>query len=207
MNLVSRYVAISLVMLLVIGGAWYALHLKRGQVKADAPLPSPQGLSFAAEAANSSGLSPAAAAAAGVAAAAPFQNEYRNTTYGFSFKYPKGLSLGEYTPQENPVTTILVQNISQHIGFQIYITPWTNPDTIITAASIKHDLPGIVVRDAQVAQIGASSPGVAFLTKDPTFGESRQVWVVYEKHLYQISTYSSQDALLQKVLTTWVFTK
>lgn len=202
MNQTLRHVALSLAVLLVIGGGWYAFHIME---QGKASQPPPQDPLVVAQASNLLGLSPQAATAAGVAAAAPFSNLYRNATYGFSFRYPGNLKIGEYTPQGGDTTTILAQNVSQHIGFQIYITPFSDSDTDITAGRIAHDLPNLAISDAQVAQIGASSRGLAFLTKDPSFGESRQVWIVYQRHLYQISTYSSQDVLLQKVLATWVF--
>ena len=209
MNLSLRYTLISLLIVLALGGGWYVLHgkgvLSLGGTQAPSAAPALDPL-LAAQAANSAGLSQAAAVAASTTASETFPNVYQNTTYGFSFHYPSTLKVGESTAGDG-ATTILAQDVAEHIGFQVYITPFTDPDPVITAARVAESLPNLTIEAAQQAQLSSSSEGVTFLTKDPSFGESRQVWVVYKQHLYQISTYSSQDALLKKVLATWVFAK
>ena len=209
MNLSLRYTLISLLIVLALGGGWYVLHgtgdLSLGGTQAPSAAPALDPL-LAAQAANSAGLSQAAAVAASTTASETFPNVYKNTNYGFSFRYPSTLKVGESTAGDG-ATTILAQDVAEHIGFQVYITPFTDPDPVITAARVAESIPNLTIEEAQQAQLSGSSEGVTFLTKDPSFGESRQVWVVYKQHLYQISTYSSQDALLRKVLATWVFGK
>lgn len=209
MNQSIRYTFISLFILFVLGGGWYLLHQQGGKAvdttQAEQVL-SVQDQLIAAQAANSAGLSPQAAAAASSTAAAPFPHLYTNAEYGFSFRYPDALHIGGNMTSSDGVTTILVQDAVQHIGFQIYITPFTDSDPVITAARIAQSLPDLVIRDAQAVQVG-DSQGLSFLTKDASFGESRQVWVVYKGNLYQISTYDAQGALLEKVLATWIFGK
>ena len=209
MNHSLRYTLISLLIVLALSGGWYVLHdkgvlLAGGQVAQTPPAEDPL---LAAQAANSAGLSQAAALAASTTAEATFPNVYKNATYGFSFRYPNTLKVGESTSVSSGATTILAQDVAQHIGFQIYITPFTDSDPVITAARVAGSIPNLDMRGVVRAQLSRSSEGVSFVSKDASFGESRQVWVVYKQHLYQISTYSSQDALLNKVLATWAFGK
>ncbi|MBI5405795.1 hypothetical protein HY972_02055 [Candidatus Kaiserbacteria bacterium] len=195
-----RYTTFSLLALALLGGGWYFFRSQGRTSGGNAPLP----YSPAASQTGGGGDSSQATSVA-EAAVAPLVNLYRNVAYGFSFKYPDGLKVGGAPSPDGSATTILVQDIAAHIGFQIYITPFADPDTTITAARVARDLPALAMRGAEIAQVGASSPGLAFLAEDPSFGESRQIWFVYKKHLYQVSAKSSQDALLQRVLATWEF--
>lgn len=209
MNQSTRYTFVSLLILLILGGGWYLLHQQGGKAvdtTQAVQVLSVQDQLIAAQAANSAGLSPQAAAAASSTAVAPFPHLYTNAEYGFSFRYPDALHVGGNMTSNDGVTTILVQDAVQHIGFQIYITPFTDPDPVITAARVAQSLPDLVMRDAQEVQVGGSQ-GLSFLTKDASFGESRQVWIVHKSNLYQVSTYNAQSTLLEKVLATWVFGK
>lgn len=156
--------------------------------------------------ANSAGLSTTTATAANAVANQVFSQTYTNMSLGFSFKYPAGLKAGTETSQSTGSVTVLVQNPSTHLGFQLYITPYSGSSASVTAAHVAQDLPNIDMRDAQGVVI-AGAPGVTFLATDPNFGNSRQVWFVHKGYLYQASTYSSQGSLLGKVLSAWAFSK
>ena len=100
---------------------------------------------------------------------------------------------------------ILVQNYDTGIGVQILTTP-SGKDADITAGMIREDIPGIRIEDVQVVEIGSNRKGVAFLSNNPEFGgRSRDVWFMYKKELYQITTYANQDAFLKGLFGTWKF--
>lgn len=198
-----RYVLVSLLVLLAAAAGFYALRFFSRKPSAAA---AAQDSIAAAKEANSAGLSPAAAAAASTTAAAPFPNTYRNAAYGFSFKYPSSLKVSS-TASGSGGDTILAQDAAEHVGFQVYITPYAGADTALTAARVEQDLPNISLRSPQQVTIAGSVPALAFFATDPSFGESRQVWFIYKGNLYQASTYSSQSPLLGKVLGTWTFAK
>jgi len=62
------------------------------------------------------------------------------------------------------------------------------------------------IEDVQEVEIGPNRKGIAFLSDNPNFGgRSRDVWFVYKKELYQITTYAEQDEFLKKMFSTWVF--
>ncbi len=158
--------------------------------------------------ATAAGRTPDAAAAASRYAAAPFTHTYINPTYGFSFQYPDGLAIGEWTDpsQEGDATTILVQNIDEHLFFQIYITPWGDPQTPLTAALIEELAPQLQVHDARPITVGGVD-GILFSAQAPNQGDSVQVLFVHDGALYQIGTDATQLPLLYKVLASWTFTK
>ena len=106
--------------------------------------------------ATAAGRTPEAAAAASRYAAAPFTLTYTNPTYGFSFHYPDGLAIGEWTdPSDNgDATTVLIQNVPESVFFQVDITPWGDPELPLTAALIEELAPQLQMHDARPITVG-----------------------------------------------------
>lgn len=123
---------------------------------------------------------------------------------GFVFEYPGNLSIGRF--DERGGETIVVQNASERVGFQVHIVPFDEAIDI-TPERIRADLPELEVRDPQPVQLsGSARQGLAFLSNNESFGgNSREVWFTFGGHLYQISTYASLDPLLKHVLASWEF--
>jgi hypothetical protein len=151
---------------------------------------------------------PEAAAAASRYAAAPFTHTYTNPTYGFSFQYPDGLAIGEWTDPADggDATTVLIQNVPENVFFQIYITPWSDPETPLTAALIEEAAPQLQVHDARPIIVGGVD-GIMFSAEAPNQGDSVQVWFVHDGALFEIDTYAEQLPLVSKVLASWTFKK
>ena len=158
--------------------------------------------------ATAAGRTPEAAAAASRYAVAPFTHTYTNPAYGFSFPYPDGLTIGEWTDptQEGDATTVLIQNVQENVFFQVYITPWGDPETPLTAALIEELAPQLQLHDARPITVGGVD-GILFSAQAPNQGDSVQVLFVHDGALYQIDTYAAQLPLLSKVLATWIFAK
>ena len=203
MNATSRNFAISLAAIALLGGAAYVLwfHSVKTAPHKDVTLTFAQEVAQA-EQSNAAGLSSTTAAVAQQTAAQSFAQTYADPTYGFSFGYPSSLKVG--AADSGNGTTILVQNASSHVGFQVYITPWQGG--AVTASAVQQSLPQIAMHDTQNLAVGGVA-ALAFAAADPNFGDSVQVWFTYKGNLYQISTYAAQLPLLQKVLTTWAFSK
>jgi len=129
---------------------------------------------------------------------------YTDTTFPFSFQYPRGFTASSLLAEDS--YTVVVQNTAERSGIQILITPFPDTDNTLTKERIEADIPGILVKDPQLVTLGANSgQGLAFLSDNPAFGESREVWFIYKGQLYQVTTYSTQDALLQAIMNTWQF--
>ena len=129
--------------------------------------------------------------------------KYQNDRYRFSLYYPFGFQVGEFKETDD-YTTIVIQNIEKRLGIQIYISS-PEENIILSKSRIEQDIPDMTVEDPQPLQIGNSDNGIAFLSKNPSFGESREVWFMFKGNLYQVSTYISLDPLLQAILNTWEF--
>jgi hypothetical protein len=134
-----------------------------------------------------------------------YTENYENSKYHFSFKYPKEFKVTESHQEKSDVVTI--QNTETGLGVQVVISSY-GADEDITKEKIHADIPDLTINSEQVIQIGTNRKGLAFLSDNPAFGgKSRDVWFIYGGNLYQISTYASQDALLKGVFSNWKFGK
>jgi hypothetical protein len=181
-----------LVIALVVGGVWYA-GSKIGVFAPTAAIPTDdaQKQSLAQE-----------------FNAVPLTEKYQNAQYGFSFNYPKGFEMNSFNEdvEGDTVTTVLAQDPSKTIGFQIYVSPFDDSDPNITPERIKQDIPDIQVTDQQEVRLGNSSKGLAFMSAESNGGTPhREVWFVFNKNLYQITASVAADKILQSVLNTWKF--
>jgi hypothetical protein len=195
------YSAIAVV--LAAGGLWWYLGAP-GAPESSVHLTFAEQVAQGREA-NAAALSPEASQQAEVVAAASFKNVFNASQLGFTFGYPDQLKAGSFTDPATGAVTITVQDVSTHVGFQVYARPWQGSDTI-TEAMVEQDLPEIGAHDFSPVSL-AGVPGVAFGASDPAFGDSLQVWFARGGYLYQVSTYRTQGPLLSKVLGTWKWTK
>lgn len=209
----NKLLSIAAIILLILGAVYYTLthpQVTPGTTSdaSATPEPSPppaltpeQQIDQAKEA-NAAGLSQQAAQMAQQDAGIKFTHTFSDAAHGFSFGYPDPLKAGSQT-DDNGNTTILVQDTASHVGFQVYITPWSNSAvTTVSADDVAASLPDIQMHNPTQVSINGT-PALAFQATDATFGDSRQVWFIRKGFLYQVSSYSSQDPLLEKVLSSW----
>ena len=146
-----------------------------------------------------------------------YTQDYSDSTYRFSFKYPDDFTVSVVPPAENGNgETVLIESSDNKVGVQIIISPYGS-DVDITAEMIARDIPELKISDAQPVEIGPSRKGLAFMSDNPAFcatpepcaevggGKSREVWFVFNENLYQISTYAENDEFLKKMFSTWQF--
>lgn len=144
---------------------------------------------------------------------------YSNEKYNFSFKYPSGYKVTMFPdPQDDAADIILVQQDTvsgesssglDSSGFQLRVSPIDEDINFLSVERIKKDLPDFVIKDPQEVILGdeaRAGKGVAFKSDSQDFGgESREVWFIFNKNLYQIRTYLTYDNLVQAVLSSWEF--
>ena len=129
---------------------------------------------------------------------------YTSDKYNFSFNYPKGLQASSIPSDSGDVVVVAD---SKGLGFQIYITPFDEPISVLSVERIKKDATDLAILNPQDVILGADAKagkGVAFLDGDG-LQANRQVWFIYAGHLYQITAPVDFDATLQNVLNTWKF--
>ncbi len=139
----------------------------------------------------------------------PLSKKYENAEHYFSFRYPEDFTLSEFAEpisETEDRDTVLVQNVEKKEGFQVLISAFDETGAVLTAERIKQDLPDLEMRDVQEVLLGTAGKGVAFLSNNEAFGgASREVWFIIAGRLFQVSTYASQEKILQAVLQTWEF--
>lgn len=137
--------------------------------------------------------------------AEPLGPAYTNSTFRFSLRMPADFRASELPPDDSGAHTILLQNGAGQ-GIQILVTPYQSDPHVITADDVRASIPDMKVAEEQPVQIGSDYTGVAFRSDNDAFGgDSREVWFVFRKNLYQISTYGRLDPLLKEMFATWQF--
>ncbi len=139
---------------------------------------------------------------------APADRQYASAEYNFSFLYPEGFKLTEFS--ERGGYMVLVRSAEGEAAFQVFITPYDEPAESLTAERIHRDLPDLVMRDVGAFSFGETTAGrqvagLTFISEGPPFDVSREVWFVRGGHLYQVSAYLADQDALQAVLRTWRF--
>ena len=132
-----------------------------------------------------------------------YTETYTHPTHRFSFKHPAGFTITPLETESEEV--LLIESPNKKIGIQIMITPY-GEDIDLTEDIVRASISETKMSDAQPVEIGKGRRGVAFLSDNPQFGgASREVWFVYKKNLYQISTYAEFDGFLKGMFGTWEF--
>lgn len=135
----------------------------------------------------------------------PLEGNYRNSELKFSLTMPEGFQARELPADESGGKAIVFQDTAGN-GIQIYVTPFSGDQKILTASDITRDIPDMQVTNTQEVEIGNDYRGVAFMSDNEAYGgASREVWFIFRGNLYQISTYARLDILLQAMFGTWKF--
>jgi len=130
---------------------------------------------------------------------------YTNNEYGFSLTLPEGFSARTMSANALGSKTVVLED-GKGNGIQITVTPFDEDVRALTQERIERDVPDMEIKDPQTVEIGANHTGLAFVSDNPAFnGASREVWFVFRKQLYQVSTYLRLDELLQTMFQTWKF--
>lgn len=127
---------------------------------------------------------------------------YENAKYKFSLMMPADFSVKESSMDGQD--TIVFENAKSE-GIQIVVSSFDDIN-VLTKEMILADIPDMQITEEQSVEIGLSHKGIAFKSDNPAFnGKSREVWFVFQKKLYQVSTYERFDGLLQQMFATWKF--
>ena len=127
---------------------------------------------------------------------------YENYDIGFGFLYPKNFEINEI--DEDVGFTVLAQNPGKREGFQIFIIPFDEPDSI-TSERVKKDLPDEKIENPQTALIGPDKKieALIFFSEKEGIGKTREVWFVQNGYLFQVTTYADLDNFIASVMGTW----
>jgi hypothetical protein len=126
---------------------------------------------------------------------------YTSAAFGFSLTYPSDLAVSEYDEGQG-VTSIVFQKANEHVGFQIFVTPYPYIGEPITEARIKGDLPTLEMQGIQSLSIGTGTPALSFASSDPDFGPTQELWFAHGSYLFQVLTYPDHAEWLKQIIDT-----
>lgn len=129
---------------------------------------------------------------------------YEDPNNRFMFSYPKEFSPASFGGKEIG-ETVLLQKTGEKAGFQIFITLFDEPGSVLTVERIKTDVPGIIMHDPRPVDLNGEVLGLSFVSESDSFGRSREIWIAKGGFLYQMSTYENEQSLLAEVLSSWRF--
>jgi len=130
--------------------------------------------------------------------------EYKDKNNRFSFNYPKDFTVGYFGDTESG-ETVLVQRSGEKVGFQIFITQFDEPASGLTVERIKKEIPDLEVNNPEPVNWEGEIIGLSFTGSNSFSDQGRDIWIVKNGYLYQMTTYLSEQKLLQQVLSTWKF--
>lgn len=130
---------------------------------------------------------------------------YRNEALRFSLELPKGFSAREVASGNNSMQVVVIED-GKGDGLQIVITPFGKNVTELTPETIHANIPDLLISDSEVVNIGETHRGVMFTSNNESFdGASRELWFVFNGHLYQVATYERLASLLRGLIAHWEF--
>jgi hypothetical protein len=129
---------------------------------------------------------------------------YTHPEYGFTFDYPADFTLGKF-PEENG-ETILVQGADGKKGVQIFVAPYDEKGEL-SLDMIRKSAGDLVVKNEKESQIGRDKIKAFTFDLSSKSGdmETRAVWFVVDKNLYQIGSYQEFSNDLDKIMASWRF--
>jgi len=128
-------------------------------------------------------------------------HEYRNEHYRFALFYPSDLAVNLHD-EGMGASTITFQNTDSGKGFQIFVVPYAAPQ--VSPERFKKDVPsGVRKESANVTVDGAL--GTMFFSEQSLLGLTREIWVIHDGYLFEISTLKPLDNWLQSIMASFEF--
>lgn len=122
---------------------------------------------------------------------------YTHPGYGFSFEYPDGWNVSSFAEGEGE--TVLIQP-----GVQIYISIFDEEETALTKERILADIPDLKIENDKQIKIANTIDALSFDSANQGGQNTKEVWFVYNRFLYQISA-AGNGGVLDKIINTFKF--
>lgn len=120
--------------------------------------------------------------------------EYLSASPKFSFLYPKSFNITRFREMGGEV--VLLQSSETQLGLQVFISDYSS-SAPVTINKLKSDLPDMQMIKPELISVGGAS-GVAFESEG-----MYEVWFAKNNKLYQITSYSHQKSLTDKIVSSW----
>lgn len=125
--------------------------------------------------------------------------KYENTRYGFSFYHLPDSAVREYDEGQGAMTIVL-QNEKLVRGMQVFVVPYA--ESLITEERFKADVPSGVREDAEDTTLNGVR-AVTFVSEDMLLGPTREIWIIRNGYLYEITTFKGVGNWFTPVIQSW----
>lgn len=127
--------------------------------------------------------------------------EYRNETYGFSYYHTPEAKITEYD-EGSGAMTIVHENFQKVRGMQIFIVPYS--ESTISEERFKMDVPSGVRTNVENTTLDGVR-AVTFNSFDQKLGETREIWVIHNGYLFEITTFKGVGLWFTPIIQSWRF--
>jgi|GEM_PF-1655513 len=127
---------------------------------------------------------------------------YRNERYGFEYRHTPQARVTEYDEGQGAMT-IVHENVEKVRGMQIFILPYA--EATISEERFRADVPSGVRENVENTTLDGI-PAVTFNSFDLSIGETREIWVIHNGFLYEITTMRGVGQWFSPIIQSWRFT-
>lgn len=128
---------------------------------------------------------------------------YRNEKYGFQYNHPPQAVITEYDEGGGAMT--LVHENHEHVrGMQIFIVPYA--EATISEERFRMDVPSGVRKNVEETTLDGVR-AVTFNSLDSRLGETREVWLIHNGYLFEITTFRGVGNWFTPLIQSWRFTR
>lgn len=127
--------------------------------------------------------------------------EYRNERYGFSYWHTPGATVTEYD-EGGGAATIVHENLEKVRGMQVFIVPYH--EETISEERFLADVPSGVRENVENTTLDGVR-AVTFTSYDVTLGETREIWVIKDGYLFEITTFKGVGNWFEPIIQSWRF--
>lgn len=139
--------------------------------------------------------------------AADLTEPYESTRYGFTLYHPEGFKVEHYDEGEGS-GTIVFEGRTKAEDFQIFVNPVEEGGIgLVTPEAINSAFPHLPIISPQYVVVTDAVKGTLFWSESANLGQTRELWMAYKGHLYQITTRAENDTNLAHMMSTWQFTR
>lgn len=126
---------------------------------------------------------------------------YENARFGFSF-YHAPTSRVREIDEGGGAMTVVLENFERQRGIQVFIVPYA--EATISEERFLRDVPSGIRQNVENATVDGVQ-AVTFNSFDQALGETREIWMIRNGFLYEITTFKGVGLWFNPFIQSWDF--
>lgn len=134
---------------------------------------------------------------------------YTHPDYGFSFEYPADFTIGNFG--EGDGETVLAQAADGKSGFQIFVSPYDEPEEL-SLAVIKKTAQDLKIKNEKEITVGRDALKAFSFTLEELVAEgdsgeraTNEIWLVQNGNLFQFTSYEEFGGRMEEIIKSLRF--